>query len=42
MTLGGSNTSLENNNVYGIEPKMYINDPSETLTGKREPQLRLV
>lgn len=23
-TKGGSNTSLENNNVYGLEPKQYV------------------
>lgn len=24
MTKGGSDTSLENNNVYGLEPKVYV------------------
>lgn len=28
-TKGGSNTSLENNNVYGLEPKMYVESGEE-------------
>jgi hypothetical protein len=29
-TLGGSDTSMENNNVYGIEPKTYLEGQSPT------------
>ncbi|GAB4822065.1 hypothetical protein N2152v2_009111 [Parachlorella kessleri] len=30
LTKGGSNTSLENNNVYGLEPKQYVDIDSQT------------
>ena len=28
-TKGGSDTSLENNNVYGLEPKVYVEGAGE-------------
>jgi len=31
-TKGGSDTSLENNNVYGLEPKMYVEGSGEEET----------
>ena len=36
MTKGGSDTSLENNNVYGLEPRMYVEgaDAEESTVGK--------
>jgi nitrite reductase/ring-hydroxylating ferredoxin subunit len=36
MTKGGSDTSLENNNVYGLEPRMYVEgaDTEESTVGK--------
>ena len=36
MTKGGSDTSLENNNVYGLEPRMYVegSDAPESGVGK--------
>lgn len=33
VTRGGANTSLENNNVYGIEPRMYL-ETGEEITEK--------
>ena len=36
MTKGGADTSLENNNVYGLEPRMYVegSDTEESTVGK--------
>lgn len=36
MTKGGADTSLENNNVYGLEPRMYVegSDAPESGVGK--------
>ena len=33
LTKGGSDTSLENNNVYGLEPKVYVEGQDTPETG---------
>ena len=38
---GGSDTSLENNNVFGIEPRMYTEDGQELETTSQNGQAKL-
>jgi hypothetical protein len=38
-TSGGANTSVERNNVYGIEPRVYLQDGSEVRDASGKPKV---